>query len=62
MFDAADAAPAEAMASDVIPELKVLVRHAPGSKCVRGVGTGRRMSGKHSEHPLLCSRCVARLA
>jgi isoleucyl-tRNA synthetase len=56
-----DAAPAEAMASDMIPELKVLVRHAPGVKCVR-CWHWREDVGQHAEHPTLCGCCVARLA
>jgi isoleucyl-tRNA synthetase len=55
------AAPAGAMASDVIPELTIQVRHAPGSKCVRCWHWGEDV-GQHAEHPTLCSRCVARLA
>jgi isoleucyl-tRNA synthetase len=55
-----DAAPAEAVASDVIPELKVHVRHAPGSKCVRCWHWCEDV-GQHPEHPTLCGRCVARI-
>jgi isoleucyl-tRNA synthetase len=56
-----EAAPAEAMASDVIPELKVQIRRAPGLKCVR-CWHWQEDVGQHPEHPLLCGRCVARLA
>jgi isoleucyl-tRNA synthetase len=58
---ASDVAPAEAIASDMIPELKVLVRHAPGVKCVR-CWHWREDVGQYAEHPTLCGRCVARLA
>jgi isoleucyl-tRNA synthetase len=57
----ADAAPATAMASDVIPELKVQVRRAPGLKCVR-CWHWREDVGQRPEHPTLCGRCVARIA
>jgi isoleucyl-tRNA synthetase len=57
----ADAAPAEAMASDIIPELKVQVRRAPGLKCVRCWHWCEDV-GQHPEHPTLCGRCVARIA
>ena len=40
-----DAAPAEATASDVIPGLKLQVRHAPPDRNACGVGIGARMSG-----------------
>jgi isoleucyl-tRNA synthetase len=56
-----EAAPAEAMASDVIPELKVQIRRSPGLKCVR-CWHWQEDVGQHPEHPLLCGRCVARLA
>jgi isoleucyl-tRNA synthetase len=60
-WHASDAAPAEAMASEVIPDLKILVRHAPGSKCVR-CWHWQEDVGEYAEHPLLCGRCVGRLA
>jgi isoleucyl-tRNA synthetase len=56
-----DAAPTGAMTSDVIPELKVQVRRAPGLKCVR-CWRWQDDVGQHPEHPLLCGRCVAQLA
>jgi isoleucyl-tRNA synthetase len=57
----ADAAPAEAMASDIIPELKLQVRRAAGLKCVRCWHWCEDV-GQHPEHPTLCGRCVARIA
>jgi isoleucyl-tRNA synthetase len=57
----ADAAPAEALSSDIIPDLKVHVRRAPGLKCVR-CWQWREDVGQHPEHPTLCGRCVARIA
>jgi isoleucyl-tRNA synthetase len=56
-----EAASAEAMASDVIPGLKVQVQRAPGLKCVR-CWHWREDVGQHPEHPTLCGRCVARIA
>jgi isoleucyl-tRNA synthetase len=56
----AEAAPAEALASEVVPTLKVQVRRAPGRKCVR-CWHWREDVGQHPDHPTLCGRCVARV-
>jgi isoleucyl-tRNA synthetase len=56
-----ETAPAEAMASDVVPELRLRVRRAPGLKCVR-CWHWREDVGQHPDHPTLCGRCVARIA
>ncbi|MFO7606456.1 MAG: isoleucine--tRNA ligase [Desulfurivibrionaceae bacterium] len=47
----------EAVASEEIPELAVLVRAAPGGKCER-CWTRADSVGAAAEHPTLCGRCV----
>jgi isoleucyl-tRNA synthetase len=53
-------APTDATASDTIPGLKLRVRRAPGSKCVRCWHWSEDV-GQYPEHPTLCGRCVARI-
>jgi isoleucyl-tRNA synthetase len=53
-------APPEALASEIIPDLKVHIRRASGLKCVR-CWQWREDVGQHPDHPTLCGRCVARL-
>jgi isoleucyl-tRNA synthetase len=55
-----EAAPAEATAGELVPEVKVRVRRAPGLKCVR-CWHWREDVGRFPEHPTLCGRCVAQL-
>jgi isoleucyl-tRNA synthetase len=55
-----EAAPAEALASEIVPGLNVQVRRASGQKCVR-CWHWRDDVGQHPDHPTLCGRCVARI-
>jgi isoleucyl-tRNA synthetase len=57
----AEAAPAEALAHEAVPALKVHIVRAPGRKCVR-CWHWREDVGRYPEHPTLCGRCVARIA
>ena len=49
-------APAEAVGTE-LPGLQLLVRPAPGTKCVR---CWHRLEdvGSHAAHPELCGRCI----
>jgi len=51
-------APAEAIAQEGLPGMKVLVRPAAGTKCERCWNYNEEI-GKDAEHPTLCPRCLA---
>jgi isoleucyl-tRNA synthetase len=53
----ADAAPAEAFASQDIPGLRIGVAKAPGGKCARCWVVSEEL-GTDPEHPEICPRCT----